>query len=94
MKKDEMKAYLAGCKSLVELVGKANQLKQAGEKESTVNRVVTEMRKEMLKTGGAINIIPREGIPDIDETPVGRIPFSINKLSAPSILYDGNTVLL
>ena len=48
----------------------------------------------MLKTGGAIKIIPREGIPDIDETPVGRIPFSINKLSAPSILYDGNTVLL
>ena len=72
MKKDEMKAYLAGCKSLVELVGKANKLKQAGEKESTVNRVVTEMRKEMLKTGGAIKVIP----------------------SSPSILYDGNTVLL
>jgi hypothetical protein len=94
MKREEIKDKLRGCTSLVELVGKANELKRAGEKESTVNRVVTELRREMLSAGSSIKRIPREEVPTIDETPIGRIVFSINQLGSPTILYDGETILI
>lgn len=94
MKKEEIKAALSGCKSFVELVGKANQLKQAGEKESIVNRVVTELRKELLSSNSSINRIPREPVPEVDETRLGNIVFAVNKLSAPYVMYNGDTILI
>jgi hypothetical protein len=94
MKREEIKARLSECTNLVELIGKAAELKHAGENEVTVNRVMTEIRKSMISAGSSIKRINRMEVPEIDESKVGRIPFSINNLSSPTILYDGENILI
>ena len=51
MTKKEIEVELRKCTNLVELIGQANKLKRQGERETSVNAVVTKIRREMLKAG-------------------------------------------
>jgi hypothetical protein len=94
MKREEIESVLNSCTNLIELVGKANELKASGAAETIVNRIVTKRRKELLTIGNSIKRIKREVIPDVDDTPMGRIPVSIQNLGLPTIFYDGTNVLM
>lgn len=94
MRKEEIEEQLSKCGSLIELITEANKLKQAGEKEITVNNVVTKLRKNMIRTGAKVKRIPSESVAFEQRQPVGYIPFQVSQLSKPIIVTDGNTVLL
>lgn len=94
MNKEEIKEYLQNCNNSVELIGKAAELKRNGEKESIVNRVVTELRKEMLNKSTPITPIKRYVVPDLQLTPTGRLQLSVNNLKAPMVVYTEDAVLL
>ena len=94
MKRDEIIECLSKCTNLVELVAKANELKRSGEKEVTVNRVVMELRKKMLKKASPIKRINRNMVPAISEERAGTIPFSIEQLNKPVVVYDGENILM
>lgn len=94
MKKDEIEVVLRKCTNLVELIGQASKLKRQGEKETTVNAVVTKLRREMLKAGSPIKRIKRIAVPTYSGQVYGRIPFSVDGLSKPIIVHDRTNVLL
>ena len=94
MKKEEIKSVLSECTNLVELIGRAAQLKQNGEKETTVNRIVTQLRKELMSKGSSIKRIPREEVKPIDTTLNGHIQCAIQDLSKPEILYSGDAIVV
>ena len=94
MKKEDIKSELSKCNSLPELIGRANALKRAGEKDTVVNKVVTELRKRMLNKSSGIKRLTRVEIPTINLEPTGTIMFAVNKLDAPEIYYGNNTILL
>lgn len=94
VKVDEIRAELSKCNNLVELIGKASELKRNGEKDASVNRVVNEVRKKLLSAGSSIRRIPRTDVIPIDTTIMGCVPIQINDLSSPSIVYDGKSVII
>ncbi len=94
MSREEIKTELSKCKNLVELIGKASELKRNGEKETIVNRVVTELRKGLLSAGSSIRRIERTDVSHIDVSPIGKIPFQVNDLSSPTVVYDGTSILI
>ncbi len=94
MSKEEIKIELSKCRNLVELIGKASELKRNGEKETVVNRVVTELRKSLLSAGSSVRRLSRIDVTPIDATVMGKIPFQVNDLSSPTVAYDGTSILI
>ena len=94
MRKEEIEEHLSKCDSLVELIMEANKLKQFGEKEVTVNNVVTKLRKSMIRTGSKVRRLSSISVSFETKQPIGYIPFKVEQLNRPIIAHDGNTVLL
>lgn len=94
MHKEEIEEHLSKCDSLVELIMEANKLKQSGEKEVTVNNVVTKLRKSMIRTGSKVRRLSSISVSFETKQPIGYIPFKVEQLNRPIIAHDGNTVLL
>lgn len=94
MTKKEIEIELRKCTNLVELIGQANKLKRQGEKETSVNAVVTKIRREMLKAGSPIKRIKRIAVPVYNGQVQGILPFSVDALNKPLIVHDGTNILL
>jgi hypothetical protein len=94
MSEEEIRKELSNCTNFVQLVMNANKLKSAGEKASTVNRVVMQLKKELLASTGNMKHIDRIDVPNIKEDKIGSIPFAVNSLAKPTIIYDGESILL
>lgn len=94
MRKDEIEETLSKCTNLVELIGKASELKRLGEKETVVNGVVTKLRKRMMKAGSKVKTLNKEEIFELKKEPVGEIPFHVDSINRPLIVYDGVNVLM
>lgn len=94
MLKAEIKRTLSQYKNVLELINHANELKRAGESEIMVNRVVAELRKEMLNATSDIKRLPRRAIHETPMDVVGLIPFDVDNLLAPMIVWDGTNVLI
>ena len=94
MRKDEIEETLSKCTNLVELIGKASELKRLGEKETVVNGVVTKLRKRMLKAGSKVKTLNKEEIFELKKEPVGEITFHVDSINRPLIVYDGVNVLM
>lgn len=92
MKRDEIKAELAKCKNVVELIRTANTMKQNGEKESTVNKLVTQYRKELLSRTSSIKRLERVTFnPQVPTQKISTINFQVQFLNKPVIVYDQGT---
>lgn len=94
MKKDEIKKQLSKHKNVLELVRAANELKQSGESEIMVNRCVAELRKEMLANSSEIKRLTRIAIADTPMDEFGVIPFQVDNIHSPCVVYDGENVLM
>ena len=94
MKRDEIKAELAKCQNVVELIRTANALKQAGEKESTVNKLVTQFRKELLNKTSSIKRIQKVSIITEPLSKTSTIGFQVKFLEKPIVIYDGDNVVI
>lgn len=92
--KRRVREELKGCNNLMELIGKANLLKQAGESESVVNRIVMELRKDMVKRVAPVKRISRKTVPTVLLQREGSIPFQVIGLNKPFIVYDGENIVL
>lgn len=94
MKRDEIKAELAKCKNVVELIRTANELKKNGEKEATVNKLVTQFRKELMNKTSAIKRLTRTSIHVEPLNKVSTIGFQVQYLDKPIVVYDGSNVVI
>lgn len=94
MLKAEIKQNLSQYKNVLELIRAANVLKTNGESEIMVNRVVSELRKEMLTAHAQVNMLRRRHIEETPMDVVGIIPLQVDNLAMPLIVYDGQNVLM
>lgn len=94
MSRDEIKETLSKANNSIELIGLAAKLKSSGEDEIMVNRVVSEVRKEMLNRVQAVKPLPKNIIPDIDTTMKCFMSIRTDFLSKAMVVYDGNTVII
>lgn len=94
MKRDEIYAELSKCKTLPELVGKASAMKKNGEKETVVNKIVTELRKKLMNTSGKLKAIKRVALPVREEYQYGYLMVYPQNLTAPKVYYDGEGILI
>ena len=94
MRKDEIKAHLSKCSSTVELIGEATKLKRSGENETMVNKVVQELRKSMLRKSKSVMKLPRTLVPVFQPPKVSTIKVMVNNLNSPTIVYDGENIVI
>lgn len=94
MKRDEIYAELSKCKTLPELVGKASAMKKSGEKETVVNKIVSELRKKLMTTSGKLKSIKRVALPVREEYQYGYLMVYPQNLTAPKVYYDGEGILI
>lgn len=94
MKRDEIYAELSKCKTLPELVGKASAMKKNGEKETVVNKIVSELRKKLMTTSGKLKSIKRVALPIREEYQYGYLMVYPQNLTAPKVYYDGEGILI
>lgn len=94
MKRDEIYAELSKCKTLPELVGKASAMKKNGEKETVVNKIVTELRKKLMNTSGKLKAIKRVALPVREEYQYGYLMVYPQNLTVPKVYYDGEGILI
>lgn len=94
MKRDEIYAELSKCKTLPELVGKASAMKKNGEKETVVNKIVSELRKKLMTTSGKLKSIKRVALPVREEYQYGYLMVYPQNLTAPKVYYDGEGILI
>lgn len=97
MTKEQIKNHLSQYDNYVEMIREAVNLRNKGEKETTVNRAVAELRKSMKskKSPNKINIIPRHIVDtSIKSERIGSLNFEIDKLSKPVIVTDGVSAII
>lgn len=94
MLKADIKKELSQYKNVLDLIREANALKKKGESEIMVNRVVAELRKEMLVSHDSINLLKRRHIHETPIEPIGAIPVQVDNLATPLVVFDGVNVLM
>lgn len=94
MKRDEIYAELSKCKTLPELVGKASAMKRDGEKETVVNKIVTELRKKLMTTSNRLTTIKRVSLPVREAEQYGYLMVYPQDINAPKVYYDGEGILI
>ncbi len=94
MKKDEIKKYLSQFPNIIEMTREASKLKQSGESEIMVNRCVQELRKEALLNSEKLVKLSTTPIEDTEVSEVGFIPFSVEVLKSPVVVFDGKNILI
>lgn len=95
MTQQQIKEELSKYTNFVELFAKANELKRNGEKPTTVNKVVTELRKKLTTAPQAIKHMVKIPVPTLIEEPV--IPYVnvvVENLNKPVIVFDNNGNIL
>lgn len=94
MKRDEIYAELSKCKTLPELVGKASAMKKAGEKETVVNKIVTELRKKLMNTSNKLATIKKIPLPIKEDNQYGYLMVHPQFITEPKVYYDGDGILI
>lgn len=90
----EIKNHLSQFSNFIQLIQEANKLKAAGEKETSVNKVVMELKSSMAKKDSKINRLNRTVI---DKTPiesVGTLGIAMDNLEQPIVMYDGSNIII
>lgn len=95
MTEKDIREKLAQCTNLVELIGKSAELKREGAKPATVNRVVTEFRKKLVRVEKkSKNILRNPVSTEIPAVPIAYVGIEIEDLNAPVVKYNGDTFIL
>lgn len=94
MKRAEIKETLRQCNDLMALIMKGNELKANGENPSMVNRVMTEVRKELVTRGKKVKKITRMDVmlPTLEK--MGYLEFAVQNLSKPIVMYNGDAIVI
>lgn len=88
MSEDAIRAELSKATNLMQLVQTSTALKKSGEDEHLVNKILSEVRRNLVSRAAEIKKIPRKEFPQIPNEQVSHIAFSVVDLGSPSIVMN------
>lgn len=91
---EEVRKHLSQYTNVVELMHHASLLKAGGTDSIIVNKVMTELRKELVAKSSSIVRLKRVEVPEIDKQPVGYLQVNLEALQRPLIKVVGDMIIM
>lgn len=91
---EEVRQNLSQYTNVVELMHHASLLKAGGTDAIIVNKVMQELRKELVAKSSSIVRLNRVEVPEIDKAPVGYLQVKLEALQRPLIKIENDVITI
>lgn len=91
---EEVRSILSKYTNVVELMHHASRLKSGGTDPIIVNKVMQELRKELMSRSATIKKLKRVEVPEFDKQPIGYLAINLQHLQKPVIAVKDDIITM